>query len=129
MSTEAKRKTPPVPRDLGTSGRALWRQIAGPYDLRPDELRQLADACREADLIDALSADVAEMITARDFRTTGSQGQQVIAPEVAELRQHRALLSTLLSRLKLPDDDTGASSSSAGRALAGARWGGTRRAG
>jgi hypothetical protein len=124
--TEPKTKPKPkAPSTLQAGGRALWRQIAGgPYELRPDELRTLADACHEADLVDALQADVHAMAAARDFRTTGSQGQQVIAPEVQELRQHRALLSSLLAKLKLPDDGAVADGASgAGRALAGARWG------
>ena len=62
-----------TPKGLGTAGRALWRSIAGPYQLRADELRTLEDAAREADLIERLEE------AQRDAPLTvkGSQGQQV----------------------------------------------------
>ena len=60
---------PRMPTKLGASGKALWSSIIPAYDLRPDELRILIDACREADLIarlqDALeSADLGGCATA-----------------------------------------------------------------
>jgi hypothetical protein len=48
-----------APAGLGRSGRTLWRSVAGDYDLRPDELRILADACATADLIDRMAAELA----------------------------------------------------------------------
>jgi hypothetical protein len=53
-------------------------------------------------------------------------GQDVAAPHVSEIRQHRATLATLLGKLRLPDDEagsgSGSSSSEAGRALVNQRW-------
>jgi hypothetical protein len=48
-----ERKTP---AGLAPKSARLWRAIAGPgrWGLRPDELRVLEDACREADLVDEL---------------------------------------------------------------------------
>jgi hypothetical protein len=51
-------------------------------------------------------------------------GQDVAAPHVSEIRQHRATLATLLGKLRLPDDAAGggSASSEAGRALVNQRW-------
>jgi len=108
------------PSDLGDRGSALWESVTTQYGLRPDELSILADACHEADIIERLKAEFA----ARDLITTGSMGQDVAAPHVSEIRQHRATLATLLGKLRLPDDSAGApsNSSEAGRALVNQRW-------
>lgn len=118
-----------APKGLDTQGRKLWEAIAKSYDLRPDELSILEDACRERDLVAlmeaALSADLRRALDhSEGLRTKGSQGQDVINPLVSELRQHRALLATLLGKLRLPDEGDGAvDMSSAARAAANARWG------
>lgn len=115
-------KRPPAPRGLGTAGRKLWRDIAGSgaYELRPDELRILEDACREADLID-------DLIIARKGEPSlirGSHGGTVINPIITELRQHRATLNSLLKFLSLPDESAGESPRSvSARKAAQARWG------
>lgn len=110
------------PTGLGERGSALWDSVTSRYGLRPDELAILADACHEADIIERLKAEFAT----RDLITTGSMGQDVAAPHVSEIRQHRATLSALLSKLRLPDDDSaapsGAGASEAGRALVNQRW-------
>ncbi|SNY84147.1 hypothetical protein SAMN04244553_3600 [Nocardia amikacinitolerans] len=110
----------PAPDGLGSSGTALWFGIANDYELRSDELRILEDACREADLIDAL----ADRLEHEDLLITGSQGQTVINPLVGELRQHRSVLSTLLQRLKLSGDDGDSPEerSAQMRSLANRRW-------
>lgn len=125
MSESTTTRKPAAPRDLGRAGKKLWRDIvtSGKYELRPDECRILEDACREADLID-------EMETARrelPYMVKGSQGQDVINPIISELRQHRATLTSMLAKLKLPDaneDQPGAESprSTAARTAANARW-------
>ena len=124
-TTPPKRK-PTKPRGLNTAGAKLWRLISDPakYELRPDELRILEDACREADLIDKLEAE----LEFADFMVTGSQGQDVINPMIPEVRQHRATLTSMLLKLKLPDDEPEqkpeANPRSVGaRNAANARWG------
>ena len=112
---------PKAPEGLKASGTALWGSITGKYDLRVDELRILEDACREADLIDLLSVSLEESTPI----TKGSQGQPVVNPLVPEIRQHRSTLSTLLGKLKLPDDETSDSAgrvSAQARSAANARW-------
>jgi len=119
--------TPPLvarprrPTHLGLQGKRLWDRIVGDFTLRPDELRILEDACREADLVDRIDGEL------RDAPLTvpGSMGQPVASPLVQEVRQHRAVLKTLLAQLKLTEDgETEAVARSASaRAAANARWG------
>lgn len=112
-------KKPSAPQGLRPGGAKLWRDVVGTYDLRPDELRVLAEACREADLIDALAAE----LRGGALLISGSQGQRVINPLVSEVRQHRGVLAGLLRQLRLPDDaDTSEARSTQARAAANARW-------
>jgi hypothetical protein len=106
-----------APKGLGESGRKLWSDITGTYQLRPDELRNLEDACREADWVDRLEVD----LEGADLTVRGSQGQPVANPLLQEVRQHRQLLRGHLASLKLPDGES-AGGENAGRALANARW-------
>lgn len=108
------------PADLGDRGTALWESVTSSYGLRPDELAILADACHEADIIELLKREFA----ARELITTGSMGQDVAAPHVSEIRQHRMALAGLLTKLRLPDEGSagGSASSEAGRALVNQRW-------
>lgn len=115
--------TAPKPSELGSKGSWLWDEITDRYDLRPDEIRILEDACREADLIERLEVDLRDSA----LMVKGSQGQVVSSPLVSELRQHRATLSGMLRGLKLPDTDSQASQkaesdSQKARAAARARW-------
>lgn len=113
----------PKPADLGTQGSWLWDQITTGYDLRPDEVQVLRDACREADLIERLELEQRD----QSLKSRGSQGQEVASPLVSELRQHRSTLAGMLRGLKLPDSDAQAAQkaetdSQKARAAARARW-------
>ena len=69
--------------------------------LQPDPHRRflLEDAARTADLV----ARMQEVVdNAADLRVRGSQGQPVAMPEVAELRQYRALLAQVIRSMALP---------------------------
>lgn len=113
-----------IPESLGSAGAELYRSIASKWDLRPDELRVLFDACSEADLVD----DLAAAMVGQPKLVTGSQGQLVINPLISEQRQHRSALASLLKQLRLPDEaDTAEARSTAARNAANARWG--KRAG
>lgn len=122
-------KKPRMPAKLAPAGKALWQSIIPAYELRPDELRILNDACREADIVQRLEDELSDA----PLMVKGSQGQLVASPLVSELRQHRSVLATLLKSLKLPDSSVGAQQKSAhvsdqARAAARARWS-TRSAG
>lgn len=118
----------PAPRGLSAAANSRWNAIVSHWDLRPDELRVLEDACREMDLISGLQAVVDE----QGMMTTGSMGQPVVHPAVQEVRQHRTVLAALFRQLKLPDEgldagarpsDLGAESrSAAARHAAKSRW-------
>jgi hypothetical protein len=111
---------PRVPAGLSQKAARFWRDVVAKYDLRPDELRVLEDACREVDLIDTLRKGMANS----PLYMRGSMGQQVINPIVPELRQHRATLAVLLKHLKLPDESFRQAPRSVGaRAAAQVRWG------
>lgn len=103
-------------------GKALWRSIANSYELRPDELRILEDACREADLIKKLQDELDH--PDQKLIVEGSMGQPVSNPLVPEIRQHRATLGRLLQSLKLPDapSSSGKTTSANARNAAAARW-------
>lgn len=96
-----EKRVPRAPKGLKTRGRRLWVELHEQFDFTADPHRHalVEDACREADLIDRLQ----DVVDNNDLRVRGSQGQPVAAPEVAELRQHRALLGQLLARLDLPE--------------------------
>jgi len=115
---------PRMPTKLGASGKALWSSIIPAYDLRPDEVRILTDACREADLI----ARLQDALESADLVTRGSMGQEVASPFVSEIRQHRTVLANLLKSLKIPDSPATAARKKAhvsdqARAAARSRWG------
>ena len=112
-----------APTKLKTAGKRMWSDITGKYQLRPDELRILEDACREADLIDRLEAELGK--PGVELTVRGSQGQPVANPLVTEIRQHRQTLKALTTSLKLPDEDEARAPgdpSAAGRALVANRW-------
>ncbi len=107
-----------TPADFGESGARMWGEISSRWNLRPDELRILEDACREADLID----DLADAARGADKLVRGSQGQMVINPLISELRMHRATLASLTAKLALPDENNAEARSTAARKAAQARW-------
>lgn len=111
---------PQPPAGLGDEASQFWSDITSGYKLRPDELLVLRSVCREIDLLEEMESyqDHSSLIS------TGSQGQDVAAPMVGELRQHRALVARLVAQLKLPDETGRAadSTSAAARNAANARW-------
>lgn len=109
----------PTPEGLGDKALALWSGITDQYDLRPDELRLLEDACREVDVVERLEAELAT----DTLTVAGSQGQPVANPLLQEIRQHRGIIARLLAGLKLTDDGSGTGErSAAARSAATARW-------
>lgn len=114
--------TPAVPDGLGEHGLALWKAITADLELRADEVSILDDACRTADRI----AQMRDELQGAPMTTTGSMGQIVVHPLVAELRSHEAHKSQLMAKLKIVEGasistQTGERSSSA-REAARAKW-------
>jgi hypothetical protein len=110
------------PAGLGDRAKVLWEGVTSKYALRVDELDVLRQACAEVDLIDAMF----ERQKSEDLIAVGSMGQPVIAPLVAEIRQHRSTLARLLAQLKLPDEDGARpprDRSAAARRAVNVRWG------
>ena len=105
-----------VPAGLADAGSKLWRDVTGKYALRPDELVTLEAACRAQDRVRAMESERDGAVTA-----TGSMGQIVVHPLIAEIRAHEAQVASMLSKLKLPDDG-GAVQVSQQRSAAQSRW-------
>jgi hypothetical protein len=101
MTTET---APPAPPEtLGDSGRALWTEVLGEFELAEHELALLRQAGETLDAIDRLQAALAgdEVIVA------SPQGQKV-NPCLPELRQQRVTFGRLIAMLDVPlgDEDT-----------------------
>lgn len=89
----------PAPPGLDDAGVRLWEAICGPYELDEHELVQLHAACRTADLLDRLSA---EIDGAGSLVAEGKKGDPVAHPAAVEHRQQSITLSRLLAALRLP---------------------------
>ena len=109
----------PIPSVLGEAGKAIWSSIATEYELRPDEVVTLEDACLISDVIAALEAAWVE--DGKPMTTKGSMGQQVIHPLIGEIRVQRMARNALWRQLKLPDLEAGAPVNQ-GREAAAASW-------
>lgn len=90
-----------APAGLGAAGRKLWREVLADFELPPDGLALLVQACRTVDELERLR----EALANAEVMTTGSQGQPVTSPLFAEARAHRATLAKLIAQLALPDED------------------------
>ena len=125
-------KSPTPPRVLGKRGRALWRELHEQLEFDAHESAIVLEACRTVDAIDALQA----AIDADGYMSTGSMGQTVVHPAVAELRQQQASLARLLTTLNLGAALEGQSGavgmsraiSAQASAAANARWAKSKRA-
>lgn len=119
---------PKIPANLDQAGTALWRSVIGKYELRADELVTLEAACRASDRIVAMEEQRDGKVT-----STGSMGQVVVHPLIAEIRAHESQVSALLKGLKLPDDPAhGAGAGAApnpARSAANSRWAAAHGAG
>ncbi len=116
----------PVPAGLGKQGKALWRAIVADlpdgWQLDERELHLLTEAAGTADDIAALQA----VVKKEGHVAKGAQGQRVVHPAVAEVRQLRNLQRTLLAGLELTDPDEAKRSATPAQArarkAAAARW-------
>jgi hypothetical protein len=109
---------PKEPEGMGRDGSALWKRVTDTYSLRSDEATVLEDACRASDMIARLREELREMA----LMTTGSTGQDVVNPAVAEIRAQQAHRASLLARLKLKDVDEGQGKGNPQRDNGSKRW-------
>lgn len=111
---------PEPPEGLGERGSSFWRELFADIDWDMKETVLLAEACRTLDQIDALAA----AIDTDGLTVSGSMGQTVIHPAVAELRQHQAAFARLISAVNFPDDEANADrfNHKRAKAAAAARW-------
>ena len=95
---------PARPAGLGPAGAKVWNKIkadaqANGYILNPSEIEILANACRVQDVIAALRDKMREI----DLVTTGSAGQPIVHPVVAEVRAQEGHYARLLKAIEIPD--------------------------
>src|SRR5258707_13450914 len=88
-----KAGVPSAPKGAGTSGRALWRDVLGKYELEEHELALLREAVRTVGDLDGLAA-----VVARDGLTIGGRGH----PAWGGARQLRIGLARLVAAFRLP---------------------------
>lgn len=88
---------PKPPKGLRTSGRRLWADVLGDYELTEHELTVLREACRTADSLDDLQAQ----LDTDGIMSESSQGSRV-HPALVELRQQRITLARLFAALHMP---------------------------
>lgn len=112
---------PKPPASLATAGKALWTEIVAKYDLRPDELRCLEDACATTDMLATLEQEWRD--AGRPFMSTGSMGQEVEHPLIGSIDKMRKSRQAFIRQLKLPDDaSTVGAAVNQARAAADSRW-------
>lgn len=83
-----------VPDDLKTAGNDLWCGVSAGRTLNAANMVLLHNACRIADRLDALSAEIGGRLTSEN-----SLGTEVINPLISEHRQQFAALNTILARM------------------------------
>lgn len=91
-------KLTPLPEPFGSSGAALWREIADEFVLTVPEQLLLKQACRVADRLDQLH----QAAIGQPMVLDGKQ-QPVTNPLLVEARQQAVLLSRLVASLRVPE--------------------------
>jgi hypothetical protein len=110
---------PTPPDSLATAGKALWDEIVAKYDLRPDELRTLEDACAASDMLGEFEKAWRDL--GRPYMSKGSMGQEVEHPLIGSIDKQRKTRQAFIRQLKLPDDPTGTKPNQQ-RDAANSRW-------
>ena len=102
MATKLSKARPAkVPAGLLTAGKSLWKSVTDEYELDTHESLLLIQACRTADRLDSMAAELATSpLTLTNFR-----GDEVAHPLLTESRQQSLTLSRLLASLRLPSGD------------------------
>ena len=99
MSDETE-APPPPPATLKASGRALWTDVTGEFDLAEHELALLRQAGETLDAIDRLQT----ALEGDEVLDQSPQGRRV-HPSLPELRQQRIVFARLVAQLGVPTGD------------------------
>ena len=98
------------PAGLGVGGSALWRDVAGKYELDAAQTVQLTEACRMKDRLDKLDellrGDVACWSTIL-FDLDGTPVSLRIDGALAQANTTANTMKQLLAAMRLPDEATG----------------------
>ncbi len=92
---------PPAPKEFGAAGRDLFADLTGRFRFSDVEMRTVNDACRTADVIAALQANIDE----NGVALVQPSGRIAANPACAEVRQQRLALARLIASLRLPTTD------------------------
>lgn len=100
-----------VPKELGTGGRKLWRDITGEHELDVVQEVQLLECCRTKDQLDRLDEILRGEVDAW-FRITDTPNEagevKVVVNAAIDKRLSAAnLFKSQLAALRLPDSVTG----------------------
>ena len=100
----------PPPDGLRSGGVSLWRGVAGSFELMPEQLVQLEEACRAKDRLDRLDALLSGDVDTWAHVDLDPDGRPVslrIDAALAQANTTANLMKQLLAALRLPDEATG----------------------
>ena len=106
----------PPPESLAAGGQALWHGIADVFELMPEQLVQLEEACRAKDRLDEFDRIIQGkgVLNLMRFRVLGiteddDERQMTVLVKfddvIARSNATANLLKQLLAALRLPDED------------------------
>jgi hypothetical protein len=90
-----------VPKDLGPTGRKVYRSIVAEFELSATEEVELHGLARCADRLDAIAAALVDAT----LTVTNSRGDQVANPLLREARGQAATYSRILASLRIPQGE------------------------
>ncbi len=88
------------PAGLASTGRRLWQSVLEDYELDVHEQLLLREACRCADRLDLLAAELSGPVL-----QTNGRGEPSAHPALAEGRAQQLTLARLLASLRLPSGE------------------------
>jgi hypothetical protein len=95
----------PCPASMADGGRALWSGVADAFELTPEQLVQLEEACRAKDRLDSLDAAIRGKHDVLLSIETDGNGvtSLVVNSALREANATATVLKQLLAALRLPD--------------------------
>lgn len=96
-------KVPRAPAGFRASGRRMWSDVLGKYELEEHELALLREMCRTVDLLDSCD----EQVRNDGLMVPGPGGVPRVHPAAVEGRQLKIALARLSASLRLPAGEEG----------------------